>query len=199
VFSELLKTAAAVIVSVGGSGAIILGLSAWLGRLWADRLMAGQRSVYEREIEDFKAKALQSLEHEKAIYQHDLEQFKAQLGRDSERSSQTFRERVALYKQCCEPALELITSGMDGKGAIDGGAMAEFERKRLVTAATLGMFAPLPVFEAYNETIDYIQDCFEKKREFEFSEFRRRGFLFLSAIRRDLGIDNEDLIYRGSR
>lgn len=197
--SELLKITALVITSLGGGGAVVFGLSNWLGKVWADRLMQKERAAYEREIENFKAKALQSLEQEKAHYQHDLEEFKAQLSRDGERSTQTLRERVALYKQCCEPALELIMSGMDDKGAINEGAMLEFERKRLVTAATLGMFAPLPVFEAYNDTIEYIQDCFEKKRQFDFSEFRRLGFLFLNAIRRDLGINNEDLIYRGSR
>jgi hypothetical protein len=195
---ELMKIVFLLIASLGGGGAIILGLSSWFGKIWADRLMQKQRATYEKEIEEFKATALQSLEREKATNQRGLEDFKAQLSREGERSGQALHERVNLYKECLAPVIELIMTAMHS-GEVNGQVMFEFDKTRLVTSAGLGMFAPLPVFEAYNETIEYLQDCFEKKVQFEFSEFRKLGFTFLNAVRRDLGIHSEDLIYRGSR
>lgn len=196
--SEMLQIALLVLGSLGGGGLIVVGLSGWLGKVWADRITQKERAAYEREIEDFKAKALQSLEQEKASYQRGLEEFKAQLNRDSELVTQTLRERVTLYKESLAPVLELYLTGFE-MGAVDQKVLLEFERKRLVTSATLGMFAPLPVFEAYNETIDYLQDCYERKKQFDFAEFRRLGFIFLNAIRRDLGVHTEDLKYTGPR
>lgn len=151
--SEMLQIALLVLGSLGGGGLIVVGLSGWLGKVWADRITQKERAAYEREIEDFKAKALRSLEQEKASYQRGLEEFKAQLNRDSELVTQTLRERVTLYKESLAPVLELYLTGFE-MGAVDQKTLLEFERKRLVTSATLGMFAPLPVFEAYNDTID---------------------------------------------
>jgi len=77
--------------------------------------------------------------------------------------------------------------------------LIEFEKERLATTALLGMFAPLPVFEAYNEIIDYLFDCLEGKRTNEFAEFRRLALRMLNEIRRDIGVSEEELVYRVHR
>lgn len=56
--SEMLQIALLVLGSLGGGGLIIVGLSGWLGKVWADRITQKERAAYEREIEDFKAKAV---------------------------------------------------------------------------------------------------------------------------------------------
>jgi hypothetical protein len=72
--------------------------------------------------------------------------------------------------------------------------MKDFEQKRLTTSALLGMFAPIPVFEAYNALVDYIFDCLEARRPFVFAEFRVVGFKLLSEIRADIEISGGELI-----
>jgi hypothetical protein len=52
--TELLQIAAAVLLSLGGGGAIVVALSSWLGKLWADRLLERQRAVNERQLEAYK-------------------------------------------------------------------------------------------------------------------------------------------------
>lgn len=54
--------AAAIIVSLGGAGAIILALSNWLGRVWAQRILEADRAKYRDEIERQKAQYQQELE-----------------------------------------------------------------------------------------------------------------------------------------
>jgi hypothetical protein len=84
---DLAATVASVIVAVGGGGAIVAGLSNWLGKVWAERFM----------------------EKEKARYQLELESIKASLDRDSDRAAQTLREKLSLYKEAAAPIIELIT------------------------------------------------------------------------------------------
>jgi len=47
------------IASLGGAGAIIVGLSRWLGRLWSKRIIQLEKSKLDDELERTKA-ALQS-------------------------------------------------------------------------------------------------------------------------------------------
>ena len=176
--TELAEIAASVLVSLGGGGTIVLGLSNWLGRVWAERLM----------------------EKEKARYEKELENFKAELTRENDRTGQRLREKLALYKDAITPVVSFILAlsnpPLGGNVAM---LLVDFEKERLATTALLGMFAPLPVFEAYNEIIDYLFDCRERKRVYEFAEFRRLAFKMLSEIRRDVGVAGDELVYRGHR
>lgn len=175
--SEFAKIVAAVIVSLGGGGAIVAGLSNWLGKLWAARFM----------------------EAEKAHYQRELEALKADLSRASDRTGQTLREKLSLYKEAIPPVVDLITRYQLTPTDLSSEALDEFERKRLTTTALLGMFAALPVFEAYNDLVEYLYDCHDGTHAFAFHEFRVLAFKMLSEIRRDVGIEGDELAYRGSR
>jgi hypothetical protein len=86
--TELAEIVASVLVSLGGGGAIVLGLSNWLGKIWAERLM----------------------EKEKARYQKELENFKAQLNRENDRTGQTLREKLALYKDAMIKSVKFCRS-----------------------------------------------------------------------------------------
>ena len=51
---EYLKIAFAVLGSLGSGGMIVLGLSSWLGKIWASRILEADRARYAREVADFK-------------------------------------------------------------------------------------------------------------------------------------------------
>jgi hypothetical protein len=51
---ELFKIIGAVITGLGGSSVIIIGLSSWLGKIWANRIFEKERSKYEIDLEDYK-------------------------------------------------------------------------------------------------------------------------------------------------
>lgn len=55
-----------IVASVGGAGLIIIGLSSWIGKIWADKLMETQRKQNEKEIEKFKSELHKELELLKA-------------------------------------------------------------------------------------------------------------------------------------
>jgi hypothetical protein len=161
--------------------------------------MEKERAQHQRGLEELKAQATRHLEKEKAEYQQALETFKAKLTRDNDLTGQTLREKISLYKAALLPIIDLVLQHNIAPADVTPELLRDFERKRLMTSALLGMFAPLPVFEAYNVLIDYTFDCLEAKRTFVFADFRALGFAMMSQIRRDVGIVGDDLVYRGPR
>ncbi|HSH79207.1 MAG TPA: hypothetical protein VLA19_11835 [Herpetosiphonaceae bacterium] len=55
--------AGAIVLTVGGAGAIIIGISSWLGRIWADRLQQQVSAKYAHELEGLKSRYAVELEH----------------------------------------------------------------------------------------------------------------------------------------
>lgn len=53
--SEAWSTAAAVLTSIGGGGFIVLVLSSWLGKIWANRLMGEEKAKHNQELEKLRA------------------------------------------------------------------------------------------------------------------------------------------------
>jgi hypothetical protein len=47
-FSDVLKTAATIIISLGGGGAIVTAFSGFLGKMWADRALEHQKYEYSQ-------------------------------------------------------------------------------------------------------------------------------------------------------
>jgi hypothetical protein len=76
---DVLKVVVGVIASLGGGGAIVLGLSGWLGRVWAERLMERERHEYAQALESDRAKYGRELEELKAKYEHTHRRLQAEL------------------------------------------------------------------------------------------------------------------------
>ncbi len=175
-FADALTIVGTTIVSVGGAGAIIFGLSAWLGRVWADRLMTRETAKHAQE----------------------LEALRSQLQANLHKASQAYTQKLELYWLVAQPIVDLVVE-LDNAGECRPEVLQEFERRRLNTTAMLGMFASGAVFNAYNDLIDYMFDALEGKHPLSFAEFRLRALRLLTEIRKDVGIHTDDLLYRGTR
>src|SRR5450432_3545409 len=73
----VIQIATAIIASVGASGLIVVGLSSWLGKVWAARLMQKDVAKYATELEALKSKFEQShrrlqSELDKTVFGHQL-------------------------------------------------------------------------------------------------------------------------------
>ena len=74
---EILEIGAAIVLSFGVSGTVIFGLSSWLGKVWASRILEQDRLRYQGELERVKneleatAKRLQG-DIDKTIFVHRL-------------------------------------------------------------------------------------------------------------------------------
>ena len=50
-WTDVIKIVAGVIAALGGGGAIVAGLSSWLGKVWADRLMVKETAKFREDLE----------------------------------------------------------------------------------------------------------------------------------------------------
>ncbi|WP_017689853.1 hypothetical protein, partial [Paenibacillus sp. PAMC 26794] len=83
------------VFSVGGAGAIILGVSNWLGKIWATRIQEKDRKNYQEDLEKLKASYLNDLEAKKA----ELEKSKILFARYSEHQFKLYND---LYRSLYE-------------------------------------------------------------------------------------------------
>ncbi len=52
---NIFKILIAVFGSVGGAGIIIIGLSSWLGKIWANRILEKEKKEHQKDIEKYKS------------------------------------------------------------------------------------------------------------------------------------------------
>jgi hypothetical protein len=173
--TEAFEIAQAVLLALGGGGLIILGLSSFLGKVWAQRILETEKSEHEKEISEFKAQ-LSSLAHQKSL---------------------NYQQKLDLYKVVSNPLVELVALINKQEGLTEA-HVHEFDRQRLHITAQLALFAPLNVFESFNSMIDYIYDSLEKG-DFEFEVFRVKALSYLSEMRKDIGIYQDEVSYNGHR
>jgi len=101
---EIFEVAVAIIGSIGGSAIIISGLSAWLGKVWANRLMQSDIAKHNSSLAEIKSdlKKLET-EHEikfSKIYVKQAEVISELYSKLYEVSS--CRQRIVLELQCRE-------------------------------------------------------------------------------------------------
>ncbi len=170
------EVAGAVLLSLGGGGVIVFALSSWLGKVWAERLMARETARHNQDLATLSANLQARVDH----------------------FSQTYKQKIELYKEVSNPLIDLIVKAQHS-GGLTSADLKDFDKSRLTTTALLAMFAPAPVFSEYNNLIDYIYNAFEGKEVWSFPEFRVRALKFLSLVRADIGLYEDDVSYSGNR
>lgn len=172
---QAFEIAQAVLLSVGGASIILFMLSNWLGEVWANRMMVNERAKH--------ASALAELT--------------STLKKEAEHNNHLLMQKIALYKEVANPVIELIVKAQHEP--LTRTDLQEFEKDRLSTTALLAMFAPIAVFIEYNNMIDYVYDTVEEKQKWSFDIFRGKALIFLSEVRRDVGLYDDALSYSGTR
>ncbi len=83
-FKDYMEILGAIVVSLGGSTVIILALSKWFGNIFAEKLVGGIKSKYEKELETTKT---------------ELDKAKSQFLRYSEKQFELYNDlwRVLIY------------------------------------------------------------------------------------------------------
>src|SRR4029077_9746689 len=78
-YIDTFKWIGTVLFSVGSGGAIVVGLSAWLGKVWAQRLMEGERHQHAKELERDRANYGQDLETLKSRFEETHRRLQSEL------------------------------------------------------------------------------------------------------------------------
>ncbi|MCG8672623.1 MAG: hypothetical protein MI867_24690 [Pseudomonadales bacterium] len=157
-----------VLSSVGGSAIIIGGLSNWLGKVWANRILEQDKKRYQEEIELLKKQ-----------YEVHFDGLKAVLMRYSERQFDIYRE---LWGSLCE--LKLTTDDLWIRATPDN--VARFSEQLNKTRFWL------------EKSSLFIEDTHYQRLKGVFDEFEQFlvGKENLVELRNDPSISKEELHYR---
>ena len=172
--TDAFQIAQAVLISIGGGGLIILALSSYLGKVWAKRILQNEKHQHEKELSEFKLR---------------LEAITA-------KTSLNYQQKIELYKVVANPLIDIVAQIT--KNGLTQEHVDQFDQERLRITAQLALFAPQNVFNAFNEMIDYMYDALENEN-YSFEVFRNKALAYLSEMRKDIGIYEDDVSYNGSR
>lgn len=128
----------------------------------------------------------------------DIETFKTKLKFESEHENHLLMQKISLYKEVANPIIDLVVTSQH-QGGLTLDDLSKFDKHRLSTTALLAMFAPKDVFKEYNNLIDYVYDSVDGIQEWSFVTFRDKAMVFLSHIRKDIGLQNDFVSYEGTR
>jgi hypothetical protein len=226
---DTIKIAAAILTSLGGAGVIILGLSSWLGKVWANRLMEDDRAKHGRALEELRAVLNQRnqklLEADRAKYNRELEELRADLVRMNEENInrlksdleiqrrtqiQEYQDKLTIYRLVTDIVTELLgdldntrlladLDDLDEKKALPPGLIDRFNRGRMKAYGYLAMLASQEVIDSFDRLMDYLLAVSLREERYNWDRVRAFVIDALNMIRADVGINKSPIEYRGDR
>ncbi len=116
---DIFQLAGAVIIASGASGAVLFGLSSWLGKIWAERILRTDRLRYERCLADFRHQLNSEIEVLKAKNQRRVLVHKVQ-----------FETEFEAYKDIWTALSELSANTLALRPILDSINLGESESER---------------------------------------------------------------------
>ena len=189
---EIFKIAAAIIASLGGSALLLGVFSHWLGSLWAKRMLQDERAKHEKSLQELKAK------NEAA-----LEDLKSQIDTLKQKELSRHFDKLAIYKDVIhivsEMLRELEAVATDKQESISSEVEHSFALNRNKAYGYISLVSCQEVLDKYNEMIDFFIPLIYEGADATWEEMRDKAVSMLNAMRKDLGINEGDVLYRGSR
>jgi hypothetical protein len=194
--NDILQTALVILGSIGAGGAIVVGLSGWLGKVWANRLMEDERARHAIELERLRASLDAETRGRIASLESDLTVFR-------DKHLKTYQDKLMAYRAVMDIVATLIaelTVGASSKDeAVRAAFLSDFEKARLRLYGYVGMLAPQSVMDAHDRLMDFILDIVYDGHAAEWTELRVLALAMINEIRRDIDAKAVPIEYRGSR
>jgi hypothetical protein len=148
---EIFKLAGAIIASLGGSTLLVVGLSGWLGKVWAARIMERERTALTISIERVKADLVRSIGHEKAELTRLQDAHRAELQVLSGQRQDALNRKRDVYAQLVTTMRVLLRSSA-------GSPSTEDDQKRFLEAYDKSyLWAPDAVSIAISDLISVLE------------------------------------------
>lgn len=193
---DILYIALTIIGSLGGGGAIVFGLSNWLGKLWDDRLMQRERQNHEVELEHLRSSLTSSTNQQLATMQTQLDIAKAAHVQDHLDRMTIYRHAVDIFVGIVAKIQRMVQQNNVNLASDE---LYEFELQRMQVYAYLAMHAPQSVMNAHDALADLILDVVHDGKIETWEHFRSLAIQFLNEVRKDVGIRPEPIVYNGTR
>jgi hypothetical protein len=163
---EIIQIATAIILSLGGSGLILIGLTSWLAKVWANRIMQDEKLKHDRELaslrEEFRGKI------EKGIYI-----YKIQYEKEFEIYQELWATLIPLYQKTT--LLRPVVGSHNPQEKEDERMrrrLEEFGKSFIPLQELVQKYRPFYAPEVFNALNKIMQICYKESVEYEFKEGR---------------------------
>lgn len=193
---QYLGISAAILGSLGGAGVIVIGLSSWLGKVWATRLMENERHNHQKDLEALRASLKSQNDEQLTAISSDYEIFKQTHLRE-------YNDKLAIYRAALDTIvpilakIELLVVGEREELSIE--EKEAFENGRLRIYGYLAMLAPQSVMDANDAFTDILLALIYDGEETTWETVRNSALRLTNAMRADIGLNKEPVTYNGSR
>jgi len=192
-FDVIAQTGFYIIGTLGGAGAIILGLSAWLGKVWANRLMEQDRAKHAADLEALRASLAQDNNRELEQMKHDLSIFK-------EHHLRGLNDKLLTYRLVIDLIAEVLADfdlAMETGKKIPPDRFDHMNRLRLKAYGYLAMMASQPLMDAQDQMMDYLLQVANGSKDYDWPHVRGLAHGLLNEMRKDLKFDETPITYNG--
>ena len=193
---EYLKIGATIIAALSGSGAIILGLANYLGKIWANRLMVKEKAEHDRELEKLRTELHQESQQNLAKLNSEIEVYKKTQLREHNDKLLIYRATIDLVATMLAK-VEMIV--LRNKQQLTAQEAEQFETERLQIYGYLAMIAPQEVMDANDVFIDQLLAVVFDGKSVSWEVIRSKALNLTNAMRKDIGIDKSEVSYNGER
>lgn len=178
---EIFKLSAAIITSLGGAALILAAFSSWLGGIWAKRMLQNERAKHSETLEELK-KELDLLK-QKELARH--------------------FDKLAIYKDVVHIISELLRElesvASENQTSVSPEVIHSFALNRNKAYGYISLVSNQSVMDKYNEMIDFFIPVIYENERATWEDMRAKADSMLNAMRTDLGIQDGQVFYRGSR
>jgi hypothetical protein len=164
---EAAQVASVILVSLGGGGAIVGGLSGFLGRVWADRLAERQRRESESELTNLRGRIDQGLARLDATLEHQT--FLLQRFADIELQGILGCWKKAIHSQFLVNGIRPMDAGTDVNGLQT--RLAELHRAHNELLSAYGEYDPF-----LDPLVSQVLGNLTQTLRLELSQARREPF-----------------------
>jgi hypothetical protein len=169
--STIYEIATAILISTGAAGGLIFGLSSFLAKVWANRILDRERN--------------------------ELAVLKETLLKEHNEKFATYKSAVDVIAKL----LADLDRWKAGQLPPDQGLVAfhEFNEKRIRLYGYLGMIAPQAVMDANDLLIDHLLQVSLGETLYDWEKIRELSLNLLNEIRKDVAVDKKAIVYNGRR
>ena len=189
---DYLKIATAIIASLGGSALILAAFSHWLGQIWAKRMLQNERAKHDEDLQILKSN-----------HQEALENFKTEIDKLKQKELSRHFDKVAIYKDVIHIISELLREleavTRSQKTVISKEVEQSFSLNRHKAYGYISLVSNQKAMDRYNDMMEFFIPLIYEGKIATWEEMRSKADSMLNEMRRDIGIKEGDVIYRGER
>lgn len=188
------QVSTAVIASIGTAGGLLLALSGYLGKMWADRLMGRERAAHEQELAELRNR----LEHQTNTQ---LAEWEAKLSIYRDKHLRGFNDKLATYRLIVDLVSEILGDFDHWQTTRQPLLPERFDalnRARMKAYGYLAMLAPQAVMDALDALFDHLLQIANGKAPYHWATVRGHALVLLNEARKDVGIDHSPIEYKGA-